>query len=306
MTLQGLARRKTLKFIAERLVSSALFGYNIVIVFYGSIKMQTIYQTTPDLMIEGAASRQTMPFMHYHNTHELYFLLHGEREYFIEEDFKRISEGDVVFIPKGIMHRTGGNVGSRILVSFSDDFLCRFFKSEVIDSLPLDVVTVFRPSDEERENLAGLFNSLLTHFTRSKDNSCKKDDGYLAIILARILFLIKDSINLYKNEEHSYALINSTMRYINENYKNIRSIEDIAAAVFVSKYYLSHSFTKHLGISVITYLNTVRIKAAEKLIGEGCFTLGEIAERCGFNSLSYFSKVFKAQRGVAPNLYKIK
>ena len=131
---------------------------------------------------------------------------------------------------------------------------------------------------------------------------CRSDEAHLCVILAEILLLLKRSKNLYEDGEQSYTLINSTVRYINENYANIKSIDDIANAVFVSKYHLCHSFTRHLGISVITYLNTVRIRAAEEFISEGKHSLGEIADLCGFNSLSYFSKVFKAQRGVAPRL----
>jgi two-component system response regulator YesN len=63
-------------------------------------------------------------------------------------------------------------------------------------------------------------------------------------------------------------------------------------------------FKNHLGVSFITYLNTIRIRAACEMLKSGKYKLAEIATRCGFNSIPYFCKVFKDEKGMSPTEYK--
>ena len=63
-------------------------------------------------------------------------------------------------------------------------------------------------------------------------------------------------------------------------------------------------FKKNLGISLITYLNTIKIRNACRMIKEGCSNLTEVAMQCGFNSPSYFCKVFKKEIGISPTDYR--
>ena len=94
------------------------------------------------------------------------------------------------------------------------------------------------------------------------------------------------------------------VKYINENYNQITDIEEIAEHFFISKFHLCRIFNKNLGIPLITYLNTIKIREACTLICQGRLNLTEIAIRCGFNSSSYFCKVFKNEKGLSPTEYK--
>jgi AraC-like DNA-binding protein len=59
-----------------------------------------------------------------------------------------------------------------------------------------------------------------------------------------------------------------------------------------------------MGISLINYLNTVKIRAACDMIQKGMGSMTDIALRCGFNSSAYFCKVFKQETGLSPREYK--
>ena len=270
----------------------------------GCCMPQVFFHKTDDFTVECATSKHTMPFMHYHDTYELYCQLAGEREYFIGEDFYEIDEGDVVFVPKNLMHRTGGKGGTRTLVSFSNEFLTRFFTPEIIETMSLECPTVFRAEDEEKSGIIKLFGALFNKFTLYREHRCEKDGAILAGLLFQILFTLKNSENHYIKKSRFNTVINGAVRYINERYAEIKDIAEIADAVYVSKYHLCRTFSKELGISVVTYLNTIRIREAAKLIDGGRRSLSEVATVCGFNSLSYFSKVFKEHKGVSPAVYK--
>jgi two-component system response regulator YesN len=59
-----------------------------------------------------------------------------------------------------------------------------------------------------------------------------------------------------------------------------------------------------LGISLVSYLNTIKIKEACKLIKSGCTNMTQVAIQSGFNSSSYFCKVFKKEKGISPTEFR--
>lgn len=91
-------------------------------------------------------------------------------------------------------------------------------------------------------------------------------------------------------------------KYIRENYRNF-NINELAKKININTTYLSKLFKKETGISYVDYVNRVRIEASKPLL-KSTETLGEVAELVGFNSPSYFSKIFKEHEGVNPSEWK--
>lgn len=262
---------------------------------------QIVYIDAKDFYIEKETMKEPLPAMHHHRSLELYYLVKGEREYFIEDQFFQLTEGDLVLIPSGVLHRTAGKGANRFLVYFSEGFWRRFFTDEATEHLTLDRPFVFRPEPALRERLLGVFNALLSEF-QSSDAS----DAVLAGHLFSILFLMRNEHNTYVPKSYSDARIEEIVKYINENYNQIGDIAEIAAHFFISKYHLCRTFNKALGVPLVTYLNTIKVREACNMMREGKHNLTEIATACGFNSASYFCKVFKAEKGISPTEYKRK
>ena len=258
---------------------------------------QLTYETIPDFYIEKAIGKATMPQMHDHRAYELYYLCRGEREYFIGDQFYKISEGDLVLIPRNLLHRTAGKGATRFLLYFSESFLKRFFADEMISALPLDRPLVFRPGKELRSLIESELTAMLSEYS----------DGAMPLLVSRLchlLFLIAKSPNGYSDTPFSDRRIGQIVRYINEHYSEINDIEQIAERFFISKYHLCRTFNKNLGLPLVSYLNTIKIRAAAELMHNEKLNLTEIATRSGFNSSSYFCKVFKAEKGVSPTVYR--
>ena len=258
---------------------------------------QVTYDTIPDFYIERAVGKATMPHMHDHHAFELYYLCRGEREYFIGDKFYKIGEGDLVLIPHNLLHRTAGKGATRFLLYFSEAFLHRFFTDEMIENLPLDKPLVFRPSEGLRAVIESELSVMLSEYAEGA--------AFLsASRLCHLLLSIANAPNGYTATSFSDRRIGQIVRYINEHYGEITDIEQIAERFFISKYHLCRTFNKTLGLPLVSYLNTIKIRAAAELMQNEKLNLTEIATRSGFNSSSYFCKVFKAEKGVSPTVYR--
>lgn len=264
------------------------------------------YSGTNDFMIKKDRYNTPMATMHYHNSFELYYLINGEREYFIEDRFVKVHAGDYVLIPPNMLHRTDGKGATRMLCFFTEAFLSRFFSKEMIGMLA-DRTTpkVFRPNPADAERLEGVVSALLQEYQNRREGEDTCAAWYhLAFHLFELLFHLSTGINHYMQQRCIDQRMSRIVQYINENYNHINSIEDIADHFYISKYYLCRLFAKELGVSLISYLNVVKIRMACALIGEDTLSMTEIALKCGFNSSSYFCKVFRAEMGVPPSVYR--
>ncbi len=257
-----------------------------------------------DFFIEKQPSMVAMPAMHYHHTFEIYYLVKGEREYFIENQFFKVREGDMVIIPKGMLHRTAGKGGMRYLAGFSKEFLRRFFTPAATEFLRSKCPFVFRPDEAHADRLAMLMSALLTEFQRAGHKTGTDADSVIAGYLYQVLFTAAYTPNTYVAGSYTDDRITKIIRYINDNYNHINDIEEIADRFFISKYHLCRTFNKNLGIPLVTYLNTIKIREACRMMKTQSGNLTEIAMKCGFNSSSYFCKVFKNEKGISPREYK--
>lgn len=265
---------------------------------------QIEYTESDDFFIEKDLFTGPMHAMHHHASFELYYLLRGEREYFIEDRFFGLTEGDMVLIPQNMLHRTAGKGASRYLIYFSEAFLQRFFTPTALGPLLSDHPVVFRPDEGEREHLQPVLAAMLAEYQRARREQTPRNDPLLAGYLYQLLFSVAYAANTYVPHEYADDRIARVVKYINENYSQIGDIGEVAEHFFISKFHLCRIFNKNLGIPLITYLNTIKIREACEMIRAGKLNLTEIAMRCGFNSSSYFCKVFKSEKGLSPTEYK--
>lgn len=93
-------------------------------------------------------------------------------------------------------------------------------------------------------------------------------------------------------------------RYIDSHFREILSLDQLAAMVHINKYHLVHSFTKSYGISPINYLLSLRLQESRYLLQSSDHTMSQIAQIVGFSSPCYFSQVFHKAMGMSPREYR--
>lgn len=95
-----------------------------------------------------------------------------------------------------------------------------------------------------------------------------------------------------------------TMEYVRANYDKKLSLDEIAKNAFLSKAYLSSIFKEEIGESLTNYINRVRIEKSRVLLLDKEISLIDIANLCGFEDQSYFTRVFKKIVGISPKKYR--
>jgi len=95
-------------------------------------------------------------------------------------------------------------------------------------------------------------------------------------------------------------VVSNVQEYIRNNLDKRLSLNDLAALFNMSPNYLSQLFTKYARQSFVDYVTAERIGAAREMIIKGTGPIYDIAEKLGFKSAFYFSKVFKKVEGVSP------
>ena len=94
--------------------------------------------------------------------------------------------------------------------------------------------------------------------------------------------------------------------FMNVNYMNKITLQDIADSVFLSPTYFSKLFRDDTGLTPISFLTQVRINMAKKLLSKPHVNVSKVHEMVGFENQSYFSRVFKKIENQTPNDYRKK
>lgn len=105
------------------------------------------------------------------------------------------------------------------------------------------------------------------------------------------------------NYENTSKHVRRAIKYINENYKNEISLEDVANQVYLSTVHMSRLFKKETGKNLMDYVNMVRIEKAKALLDTHQYKIYEVAEMVGFKDNHYFSTMFKKYAHMTPTDY---
>lgn len=243
---------------------------------------------------------------HYHNHYEIFYLLSGERYYFIHDRTYHIKKGDLVIINDNILHRTidANNSGhERILVNFRKSFL--------IDSPDIDLLsfmqlpsTVIRLDSEQQAEVEKILYKMIYENTHCIQGYIT----YLKILLTELLLYIN---RLPRNEQSSnfdpsplHSKFSEVVRYINCHYFENLSSDLVAKHFYMSRYYFCHKFKETTGFTFTQYVNTVRIKEAQRLLQSTNDNISEIAFKVGFDSPTHFSRTFKSITKLTPGQFR--
>jgi ABC-type Fe3+-hydroxamate transport system substrate-binding protein len=107
---------------------------------------------------------------------------------------------------------------------------------------------------------------------------------------------------LFKKQGQHESALNQARNYMNNNYPEAITVEDLSELAGMSRFYFMRSFKEQFGLSAMDYLSEVRTNQAKRLMDEGQ-TLQKIAEKVGYMDRQYFSSQFKKQVGMSPSIY---
>lgn len=240
---------------------------------------------------------------HYHNQHELYYLVRGQTKYFVGDEIFLLEPGDLLFVPKHVFHKTDNlkstNV-QRLLISFDEadigpqgeTFLQILRKDKLV-----------RAPEESQYKLQEVLHHLEEEQLQQQPHYRQMQRLYLQQLLILISRLQSRHINTPKNPR--ILLMQSVAKYISENPDRDLSLSALARQYAISEGTLSRQFKSVTGVGLSEYVNICRITAAEKLLLQGEKSITAVALRCGFNDSNYFAAVFKKLKGITPKRFAL-
>ncbi len=95
--------------------------------------------------------------------------------------------------------------------------------------------------------------------------------------------------------------IRDIIKYIQENYREEVNLSDLSRKLDISVIYISQLFKKEVGMNFSSYLTKVRMDKAVELLETGKYKVYEVSEMVGYQTIQYFSKMFKKETGKMPS-----
>lgn len=148
----------------------------------------------------------------------------------------------------------------------------------------------------------------------SIQNECEqKEPCYYTKIRNNIMSILIDIFRYYNYADYNlpssrvYNDINNLQKaiaFIDTNYNEEVSLEDIATSACLSKFHFMRLFKSTYNMTVWDYINIKRINKAISLLKTTNDTVINIASKSGFNSPANFNRIFKKITGLTPKEYR--
>lgn len=119
---------------------------------------------------------------------------------------------------------------------------------------------------------------------------------------ANLYSLLIRLLSYFNEENEPFNLL--VDRYLENNYANDVSLDEIAIYMNTNKYSLCHKYSAQTGITIMENLKRIRIAKAKKYLVTTEFPISKITTLCGFACTSYFGKIFKESTGMTPRDYR--
>lgn len=125
----------------------------------------------------------------------------------------------------------------------------------------------------------------------------------IAEIVADYIRILAENSPKTKSELHWLAA--AMKRYADETYTENITLSELSTTYRKNEKYLGRLFKREIGVSYNEYVLEKRLKKAKKLLLESDDKIIDIALSCGFNTISYFNRVFKKENGVSPHVFRL-
>ncbi len=257
------------------------------------------------------AYRFKVPFFelkwHYHPEYELTYILKGSGHRLVGNSYNHYMAGDLVLLGSNLPHTWSSKVEEQsyseaIVIQFSKEFVTPFlgFNESTLIKNMLDASDRgirFEPDDLIVSKIIDLIE------TSGFDRNLK--------LISILDELSKKQLNLIaSNAFHNIVSKKNEMRinkiciYIQNNFSNKITLKQVADLIYLTESNFCKFFKKATGKTYSDYLNEIRINESCRLLIQSEKTINIISYECGYETLSYFNRVFYTKKGMTPSMYR--
>lgn len=214
--------------------------------------------------------------------HALSFRVLGDARFIHKDGSTPAKSGDIVFVP---------NFYEYSLHTGDEHLFVIHFKSE--QNLP-DKIKTFSPENPAfYERRFREFYNAWTKKQTGYEYECKS-------IFFRILMHIERDAE-YQNHLYKQDKLSEAIEYIHEHFTDKElSVHYLANLCGMSDTYFRKLFLKHFGVAPHTFINNLKLQYAVELLKSEYYTVSDVADKCGFENIYYFSSFIKKRTGKSP------
>ena len=250
-----------------------------------------------------------------HDFWEMVYVDAGEVGIIADDKEFTLKQGEAFFHRPNELHTiyTNDSFGSSAIISFEcTGRVINYFADKIFVFGEFEKSLLAKIISETPRCFSDKLNEIyLTQMTKRKDAPLGSEQ-----LIKNCIELLLISLLRGKNEEdkvkqitenvanvHSDKIVSNIIRILKDRIYSTVDLDTVAKELFFSKTYVKTVFKKHMGISVIQYYILLKIEESKKLISQNKYTYTEIAYMLGFNSVHYFSRLFKSHTQMTPSEY---
>ena len=250
---------------------------------------------------------------HWHPEIEITYVRKGTMCYKVNNLVYHLKEGDIVFNNSGALH--SGTMENQedctyIPVTFDPRLIYGFFQSTInskyVDPVIQDSMLPAICIDQS-ESWHKPFREYLLRIIALDE---KKPDFYeldITICLQSMWRLLLEHITYepQASRENSleYDRIKKILSYIEENYQNKITLNDIAGHIHLCESECTRLFKRHMNTTLFAFLQEYRIERSLEFL-RADQPVSAVADKAGFSDPNYYSKVFAKIKGCSPREYR--
>ena len=250
---------------------------------------------------------------HWHPEIEITYVQKGTMCYKVNHMVYHLKEGDIVFNNSGALH--SGTMENQkdcayMPVTFDSRLIYGFFQSTVnskyVDPVIQDSMLPAICIDQSEP----WHKPFREYLLRIIDLDEKKPDFYeldITICLQSIWRLLLEHITYepQASRENSleYDRIKKILSYIEENYQNKITLNDIAGHIHLCESECTRLFKRHMNTTLFAFLQEYRIERSLEFL-QADLPVSAVADKAGFSDPNYYSKVFAKIKGCSPREYR--
>ena len=241
--------------------------------------------------------------VHHHDFYEVYYLISGQVEYWVDGRIIRMEPGDLLLINPMELHRplaSQGTMYERFVLWINREFLEGLegrLNSCFDTSLPSHT-HLLRPGQSERAALMSRLGEIVQEaYSRDFGSQVSAYGQFLQFMVQLNRLALRTQPK--EESEQLSELVRNVLHYISQNLSEELSLEHIAGQFYISKYHLSHAFSREVGVSVYRYIMLRRLLMARQLLSAG-ESAKQVCRNCGFSDYTSFYRAFKSEYGISP------
>lgn len=246
--------------------------------------------------------------LHHHDFYEVDFLVSGDVTYVIESRVYHMQPGQMLIINPQELHQVYIRsdaapyerymlwIAPQLLQKLSDrqTDLCRCF-----DMHRPNYSNLLHLPPQQRKLIPAMMESLLREQAQQAYGSELLQQNLLTELMIHINRLAELSDT---SQADGDTVVAKVIDFINLHYNEPLSLDLLAERFFVSKYHLSHEFTRQMGTGIYQYIQKKRLLIARQLMSEGQRPT-DVYAQCGFGDYPAFFRAFRKVYGLSPREY---